>query len=105
MDTPIDKLLAGPSLPLTRERAEQSKIRVCRTRTAAYAGSAAWASLGPDCRRMPPANSVGPVHASGYRDGSGVHQFIKRLKEKAKNVRSLSGRLRALAETVSSVKS
>ena len=41
----------------------------------------------------------------GYRDGSGVHQVVKRLEEKAKRDRALAGRLNALANAVSSVKS
>ena len=41
----------------------------------------------------------------GYRDGSGVHQVVKRLEEKAQSDRGLSGHLQALTEAVSSVKS
>ncbi len=41
----------------------------------------------------------------GYRDGSSADRVIKRLEEKAKSDRALSGRLTALAKEVSSVKS
>lgn len=41
----------------------------------------------------------------GYRDGSGVHQVVKRLEKKAQRDRSLSARLGALADEVSRVKS
>jgi hypothetical protein len=41
----------------------------------------------------------------GYKDGSGVHQVVKRLEERAKSDRALSARLTALADAVSSVKS
>ena len=41
----------------------------------------------------------------GYGDGSGVHQVVKRLEEKAKNDRALARRLRELTKIVSSVKS
>jgi len=41
----------------------------------------------------------------GYKDGSGVHQVVKRLEERAKSDPALSARLTALADAVSSVKS
>ena len=40
----------------------------------------------------------------GYKDGSGVHQVVKRLEKRAKSDRALSARLTALAGAVSSVK-
>jgi len=39
----------------------------------------------------------------GYRDGSGVHQVVKRLEKKAESDRALAGRLKALADAVPSV--
>lgn len=41
----------------------------------------------------------------GYRDGSGIHQIVKRLEERARRDRPLSAHLAALADAVSSVKS
>ena len=41
----------------------------------------------------------------GYKDGSGVHQVVKRLEARAKRDPALSARLTALADPVSSVKS
>ena len=41
----------------------------------------------------------------GYRDGSGVHQVVKRLEERARSDRALARRLRELTQAVSSVKS
>jgi REP element-mobilizing transposase RayT len=41
----------------------------------------------------------------GYRDGSGVHRVLQRLKEKAQHDRSLSRYLKKLAEQVLGVKS
>ena len=40
----------------------------------------------------------------GYRDGSGVHQVVKRLEERARTDRALARRLRELTDAVSSVK-
>jgi hypothetical protein len=41
----------------------------------------------------------------GYRDGSGVHQVLQRLEEKAQHDRSLARHLKKLAEQVSRVDS
>jgi len=41
----------------------------------------------------------------GYRDGSGVHQVVKRLEKRADTDRALSRRLQELSAAVSSVKS
>jgi len=41
----------------------------------------------------------------GYRDGSGVHQVVKRLEKRAETDRALSRRLQELTDAVSSVKS
>jgi hypothetical protein len=40
----------------------------------------------------------------GYRDGSGVHPVVQRLKKKAENDQALARRLKALAKQVSSAK-
>jgi putative transposase len=41
----------------------------------------------------------------GYKDGSGVHQVVKRLEKKAQCDRALSAHLQTLADAMSSVKS
>ena len=41
----------------------------------------------------------------GYRDGSGVHQVVKRLEQRARTDRALARRLRELTDAVSSVTS